>query len=124
MTEHEGLHAKTVVHVFHDDEHSLTIGSRLPGRIGEVTPETGTAVEVFVFGPAQRRLTHVETDADRLFNAQIDELIASGIPVGACSNAARAAGVEGVLTRRGLGLAVARDEFIRFTRERATVITF
>ncbi len=115
---------KTVAHIFHDDADSLTIGSRLPGRIAKVAADDDIGVEVFVFGPAQRRLTQTDSETDRLFNAQIDELIASGIRVGACINSARAEGAQDALTRRGLTLSVARDEFIRFTLERATVITF
>ncbi|UAJ78846.1 DsrE family protein [Leifsonia sp. ZF2019] len=115
---------KTVAHIFHDDADSLTVGSRLPARIAEVAADDHIDVEVFAFGPAQRRLTQTDSETDRLFNARIDALIASGIPVGACINSARADGTEATLARRGLTLAVARDEFIRFTLERATVITF
>tara|TARA_R100000365_G_scaffold3592_1_gene12487 strand:+ start:182 stop:535 length:354 start_codon:yes stop_codon:yes gene_type:complete len=115
---------KTVVHVFHDDDDALTLGTRVPQRIAEVAAENGVAVEVFVFGPAQRHLTVSQTDADAQFNRQIDELISAGIRVGACVNAARAAGVEDDLGRRGIVLSVARDEFLRFTLEGATVISF
>lgn len=115
---------KTVAHIFHDDADSLTIGSRLPARIAEIAADDDIGVEVFVFGPAQRRLTRTASETDRLFNAQIDALIASGITVGACVNSARAEGAENALSQRGLKLSVARDEFIRFTFEHATVITF
>ncbi|MFC4242971.1 DsrE family protein [Gryllotalpicola reticulitermitis] len=115
---------KTIAHLFHDDPDSLLIGSRLPARINEIAADNGIEVEVFVFGPAQRRLTQAETEADKVFNTRIDELVASGIRVGACINTARADGSEQTLTQRGLRLAVARDEFIRFTLENATVITF
>ncbi|MFJ2553089.1 hypothetical protein [Microbacterium sp. NPDC087591] len=115
---------KTVAHIFHDDEDSLLIGSRLPRRIAEVSAEQNIEVEVFVFGAAQRRLGTAATELDRRFNAQIDELIAAGIPVGACVNTARGDGTESALTARGLTLAVARDVFLRYTMERATVIGF
>jgi len=115
---------KTVAHIFHDDADSLTIGSRLPARIAEVAARDDVSVEVFVFGPAQHRLTRVDIATDRLFNDQIDALIASGIRVGACVNAARDAGTEAALVQRGLQLSAARDEFLRFTLEGATVITF
>jgi intracellular sulfur oxidation DsrE/DsrF family protein len=116
--------AKTVVHIFHDDPDALTIGSRLPQRIREVSEEQGVEVEVFCFGAAQRRLTASETEADQTFNRQVDELIALGVPVGACVNAARADGAEEQLLARGLTLRVARDEFLRFTLEGATVVSF
>ena len=115
---------KTVAHIFHDDEASLTIGSRLPARVSETAATNGISVEVFVFGPAQQHLSEARSEVDRLFNSQIDALIASGVRVGACINAAREAGVESALVQRGVKLSVARDEFIRFTLENATVISF
>ncbi|WP_034270509.1 DsrE family protein [Actinospica robiniae] len=116
---------KTVIHVFHDDDDSLATGTRVAQRIHEVAAENGVTVEVFCFGPAQRRLAGASGgEAVATFNRQIDELIARGVVVGACVNAARADGTEGALLQRGLGLHVARDEFLRFTLEQATVITF
>ncbi|NUS10665.1 MAG: hypothetical protein HOY69_04540 [Streptomyces sp.] len=116
---------KTVIHVFHDDDDSLAAGTRVAQRIHEVASERGCAVEVFCFGPAQRRLGGSGgTEGASTFNRQIDELIAGGVAVGACVNAARADGTEDALARRGLHLRVARDEFVRFALEQATVITF
>lgn len=116
---------KTVVHVFHDDDDSLATGTRVAQRIQEIAPEQGVSVEVFCFGPAQRRLGGAGgSEAVATFNRQIDELIAGGVRVGACVNAARAEGTEDQLTARGLELSVARDEFLRFTLEQATVVTF
>lgn len=116
---------KTVVHVFHDDDDSLATGTRVAQRVHETAADHGCDVEVFCFGPAQRRLGgEPGTEAVSTFNRQIDELIARGVPVGACVNAARAEGTEEALLRRGLSLHVARDEFLRFTLEQATVITF
>ncbi|THA71626.1 hypothetical protein E6R60_27650 [Streptomyces sp. A0642] len=116
---------KTVIHVFHDDDHSITTGTRVAQRIHEVASDHDCVVEVLCFGPAQRRLTDGgASEAGVTYNRQIDELIAAGVAVGACVNAARADGVEAELVRRGLNLRVARDEFLRFTLEQATVITF
>jgi hypothetical protein len=115
---------KTVVHIFHEDPESLTTGSRLPRRMAEVSGDHDVEVEVFVFGPAQRRLSRSDTEADRIFNARIDELVRAGIRVGACVNAAHDADAEMQLSERGLVLSVARDEFLRFTLEGATVVTF
>lgn len=115
---------KTVIHLFHDDVDSLTLGSRVPQRIHEVASDHDVTVEVFCFGPAQRRLAASGSAAERTFNRQIDELIASGVRVGACVNAARADGTEQALEERGLVLRVARDELLRFTLEGATVVTF
>ncbi|WP_037909065.1 DsrE family protein [Actinacidiphila yeochonensis] len=117
--------SKTVIHVFHDDDDSLVTGSRVAQRIQEIAPEHGSEVEVFCFGPAQRRLTGGgTTSADIVFNRQVDELVAGGVTVLACVNAARADGVEAELASRGLTLRVARDEFLRWTLEGATVVTF
>ncbi|WP_327709648.1 hypothetical protein OG912_14215 [Streptomyces sp. NBC_00464] len=116
---------KTVIHVFHDDDASITTGTRVAQRIQEVAAEHGTTVEVLCFGPAQRLLADAApSGASEVFNRQVDELIADGVTVGACVNAARADGTEAGLAGRGLRLRVARDEFLRFTLEGATVITF
>jgi hypothetical protein len=117
--------SKTVIHVFHDDDDALATGTRVAQRIQEIALEHGSGVEVFCFGPAQRHLSSEGgSEAVVTFNRQIDELIADGVVVGACVNAARADGVEDELSRRGLNLQIARDEFLRFTLEKATVITF
>lgn len=115
---------KTVVHIFHDDADSIATGSRIAQRMLEISADRGVEVELFCFGPAQRRLSASGTEAEATFNRQVDELIAAGVHVGACVNAARADGVEETLRQRGLDLQVARDEFLRFTDEGATVITF
>jgi hypothetical protein len=115
---------KTVIHLFHDDADSIATGSRVAQRILEVAADEGIELEVFCFGPAQRRLGLAETEADRVFNRQVDELVAAGVVVGACVNSARAYGAEDGLRARGLDLQVARDQFVRFTLEGATVVTF
>jgi len=115
---------KTVVHVFHDDDDAVVTGTRVAQRILEVAPERGIEVEVFCFGPAQRRLGRQDGDADATFNRQVDELVAAGVVVGACVNAARADGTDDDLRTRGLALEVARDAFVRFTLEGATVLSF
>lgn len=115
---------KTVIHLFHDDADSLRTGARVASRIREVSDDHGIDVEVFCFGPAQRQLTVRHGEAASAFNAQIDQLIADGVRVGACINSARADGMEDELESRGLVLSVARDEFVRFTLEGATVVTF
>jgi hypothetical protein len=115
---------KIAVHVFHDDADSLRTGTRVAQRVAEVSEERRVAVEVFCFGPAQRQLAGTGSDAAAVFNEQIDALVASGVRVGACVNSARADGTEAALRARGLVLSVARDEFVRFALEGATVITF
>ncbi|MGQ4600402.1 hypothetical protein [Nocardia sp. R6R-6] len=72
----------------------------------------------------ERRLSLRHSETGQTFNRQIDELIAQSVRVGACVNAARADGAEDELRSRGIDLQVARDNFLRWTLERATVITF
>ncbi|MFP3712479.1 DsrE family protein [Puerhibacterium sp. TATVAM-FAB25] len=115
---------KTVIHLFHDDPDSLATGSRVAQRVLEAAGDHGVDVEVFCFGPAQRRLGAGASEAERTFDRQLDELVAAGVRVGACVNAARAEGTEGALLARGFQLHVARDELLRFTLEGATVVTF
>jgi hypothetical protein len=115
---------KSVIHIFHDDADSLTTGSRLPMRMHEIADSHGIEIEVFVFGPAQRKLTSPQGDAEVTFNQQIDALVSAGVTVRTCINSARAAGAEEQLRERGIALSVARDDMIRFTLEQATVITF
>lgn len=115
---------KTVVHVFHDDDDSVVTGTRVAQRILEVASAHDVELEVFCFGPAQRRIGRNADEADATFNRHLDELLAAGVVVGACVNSARADGYEGDLAARGFNLRVARDEFLRFTLEGATVISF
>lgn len=71
---------------------------------------------MYCFGPAQSALSGPSTDQHRTeYQQQIDALALAGVPVGACLNAARAAGTEADLARRGIQLQYARDAFVRFT---------
>lgn len=115
--------AKTVLHLFHDDDASLDIGSRAAQRVAEVAAERGIDLEVMILGPAQHRLADA-APAYAAYNARIDDLVRTGVAVTACVNLARAGSTEDALRARGLGLEVARDAFVRFTLEGATVINF
>jgi hypothetical protein len=119
-----GLVPKTVIHVFHDDDDSVVTGTRVAQRILEVARERDVELEVFCFGPAQRRIGRSADEVDVMFDRQLDELMAAGVVVGACVNSARADDSEDALAARGFNLQVARDEFLRFTIEGATVISF
>jgi hypothetical protein len=117
--------AKVVIHLFHGDEDSLSAGSHVAERVRQVAGDQQVELEVFCFGPAQSALSDRSDDPTRTeYNQQIDELAAAGVPVGACLNAARAAGTEQALTERGVVLQYARDAFVRFALEGATVINF
>lgn len=50
--------------------------------------------------------------------------MAAGVVVAACVSSARLDGSEDELVRRGFRLGVARDEFVRFALEGATLISF
>ncbi|MGC8484095.1 MAG: hypothetical protein ACP5O6_00460 [Candidatus Baltobacteraceae bacterium] len=116
---------KVVIHLFHGDDDSLATGSHVAERIRQIAPDQKVGLEVFCFGPAQDALVEPSTTQIRTeYNQQIDELIEAGVPVGACLNAARAAGMEHALSQRGVRLQFARDAFVRFALEGATVMNF
>lgn len=117
--------ATSVIHLFHGDDDSLSAGSHVAERIRQVAAENDLTVEVFCFGPAQSALTStIDSPVHREYNEQIDALVAAGVTVGACVNAARANGHEEALAARGIELSFARDAFARYALEGATVITF
>lgn len=117
--------SKTVIHLFHADDSSLSAGSHVAERIRQVAADRDLELEVFCFGPAQGALTAESDDPVRTeYKAQIEALVAAGVPVGACLNAATADGTAETLTARGLTLQYARDAFVRYSLESATVITF
>jgi hypothetical protein len=115
----------SVIHLFHGDDDSLSAGSHVAERIRQVASEQGVTLEVFCFGPAQGALSAADESPVRgEYNQQIDELVAAGVAVGACVNAARAAGTEEALSARGIRLQFARDAFVRYAVENATVVSF
>jgi len=94
-------------------------------RVRQVADDHGVELEVFCFGPAQGALTEPSDEKVRVeYRDQIDALAAAGVRVGACLNAANAAGTTDALTARGLTLEFARDAFVRFGLEGATMISF
>ncbi|MHB1874751.1 MAG: hypothetical protein ACYCPF_07855 [Streptosporangiaceae bacterium] len=114
-----------VVHLFHGDDDSLSAGSHVAERIRQVAAAQDAGLEVYCFGPAQAALSsHQDGPVRAEYNQQIDDLAAAGVPVSACLNAARAAGQEEALAKRGIRLQYARDAFVRYALEGATVITF
>jgi hypothetical protein len=117
--------AKTVIFLFHGDDDSLNAGSHVAERVRQVADEQRVELEVFCFGPAQAALTETDETPTRVeYRQQIDALAAAGVPVGACLNAATAAGTVEALTARGITLQFARDAFARYGLESASVISF
>ncbi len=111
---------KTVIQIVRADADSLMGGATVAQRISEVSSERGITLEVFVFAGAQRALTDPRRDE---FNTGIDALVAANVPVTACLNFALKLGAADQLTARGIQLEAAREAFIRYTLENATVIT-
>jgi hypothetical protein len=115
--------SKVVIHLFHGDADSLAAGSHVAERIRQVAGDQHVDLEVFCFGPAQTALGSADTSLAE-YNQQIDDLVAAGVPVGACANAADANGTRPMLSARGVTLQYARDAYVRFALEGATVISF
>ncbi|WP_298336344.1 hypothetical protein [Ferrimicrobium sp.] len=117
--------AKVVIHLFHGDPDSLSAGSHVAERVRQVAADQHVELEIYCFGPAQAALSGSDGDAVVTeYNDQLDALIAAGVPVGTCRNAAEAAGTEEALRKRGFVLQYARDAFVRYALEGATVIGF
>ena len=115
---------KSVIHLFHGDDDSLSAGSHVAQRIRQVATENELSLEVFCFGPAQSALSSTsDSPVVREYNEQIEALVAAGVAVGACVNAARANEHEEAVSARGITLSFARA-FARYALEGASVITF
>lgn len=113
--------AKVVIHIFHADKDSLNTGSHVAERIRQVQAARGVALEVYLFGPAERALG---TEGAETFTGTIKGLIAAGVPVHACIDIANAMGKAEAFTAQGLTLEYAREAFARHAIEGATVISF
>ena len=115
--------AKTVIPIFHGDDASLSAGSRVAERVRHVVDDVDLELEVYRFASAQDAITSpVNNEVHAEYRAQIDALVASGVRVGACLNAAVANETEDELRRRGVTLEYARDAFARAGLEGAAVI--
>ena len=83
---------KVVVHIFHADKDSLGTGAHVSDRIRQVKDEQGVALEVYVFGPAEKALADTA-------NADIREtlisLVKNGVPVHVCRSIAEIHGQGG-----------------------------
>jgi hypothetical protein len=112
---------KLAIHIFHDDTSSLGSSSHMAERIRQVMAERNVALEVYIFGLAEKALTD---SARTAFNAYVDGLIAAGVPVGTCISIAEDLGQREAFAARGLRLEYARDAFVRLAIEGATVVSF
>ena len=117
--------AETVTFIFCGDGASLSTGSHVAERVRQVADDVDLALEVYRFGPARAALTSSFDDEVHVeYRAQIDALVAAGVRVGACLNAAVANETEDELHRRDLTLEYARDALARYGLEDAVVVSF
>ena len=112
---------KVVIHLFHADESSLNTGAHVSERIRQIKEEHNVALEVYVFGPAERALGD---PARAEFLDTLASLAKSGVPVHVCRTIAEEMGSAVGFDRLGFTLEYARDAFVRFAMEGATVISF
>jgi len=112
---------KVVIHIFHDDASSLGTGSHVSERIRQVKDQQGVALEVYVFGPAEKALAD---PARTEYRDTLVSLAKNGVPVHVCRNDAEKLGKADEFTRMGFTLEYARDAFVRYAVEGATVVSF
>jgi hypothetical protein len=112
---------KVVIHIFHADESSLGTGSHVSERIRQVIGERGVELEVYVFGPAEKALSD---PARAEYRNTLVSLAQNGVPVHVCRSIAEDMGKAEEFTRLGFTLEYARDAFVRYALEDATVISF
>lgn len=116
---------KTVVVIFNDNDAALNAGSHVALRMSQVNKEMDVELEVYLFGPGQAAYSsNAENGVKAEYIKTIDELISAGIKVSTCKNTAEAKGTSEALTTKGVHLEFARDAFLRYGAEGASVITF
>ena len=111
---------KVVIHIFHVHENAAITGAKLAERIRQVAGERGIELELFIFGAAIGALAdHAQFE----FRDALVALAKQGVPVHVCQQAVEAMGQAEAMRALGFGLELARDAFIRFALEGATVIS-
>lgn len=113
--------SKVVIHLFHDDAASLGTGSHVSERIRQVREERGVALEVYVFGPAEKALAD---PGSVKFRETLVGLAKNGVPVHVCRSIAEDLGKAEEFARLGFTLEYARDAFVRYALEGASVVSF
>lgn len=111
---------KLVIHIFHAHEGAPDTGAKLSERIRLVAAQRDVSLEIFIFGPAIAVLADPEQAA---FRDALSALAAQKVPVHVCQQTVEMMGKVEMLTNLGFGLEFARDAFIRFAVEGATVIS-
>ncbi len=111
---------KLVIHIFHVHENAAITGAKLAERIRQVAGERGVTLELFIFGAA---ISALADPAQSEFRDALVALAKQGVPVLVCQQAVEAIGHAEIMRTLGFGLELARDAFIRFAIEGATVIS-
>jgi hypothetical protein len=112
---------KVVIHIFHADKDSVGTGTHVSERIRQVKDEHGVALEVYVFGPAEKALAD---PANAEMRDTLSALVKNGVPVHVCRSIAEGMGKEEEFRRLGFTLEYARDAFVRYALEGAAVVSF
>lgn len=112
---------KVVIHIFHDDASSLGTGSHVSERIRQVKDERSVELEVYVFGPAEKALAD---PARAEYRDTLMSLAKNGVPVHVCRSIAEDIGKAAEFTQMGFTLEYARDAFVRYAIEDASVVSF
>jgi intracellular sulfur oxidation DsrE/DsrF family protein len=111
---------KLVIHIFHVHENAAITGAKLAERVRQVAAEHGVALEIFIFGAAIGALSD---PAQAEYRDALVALAKAGVPVKVCQQTVENMGQADALKALGLGLEYARDAFIRFALEGATIIS-
>ena len=111
---------KLVIHIFHVHENAAITGAKLAERIRLVASERGVTLEVFIFGAA---IAALSDPSQMEYRDALVALAKAGVPVNVCQQTVENMGQADALRALGLGLEYARDAFIRFALEGATVIS-
>jgi hypothetical protein len=90
-------------------------------RIRQVKDQHGVELEVYVFGPAERAL---DDQAHAEYRQTLVSLAEAGVPVHVCRDIAESMGKAQEFTALGFTLEYARDAFVRYAIEGATVVSF
>lgn len=115
------MSGKLVIHLFHADDSAIGTGAHVCERIRQVQAERGVALEVYVFGPAEKALADPARTA---FRDALGRLAEAGVPVHLCRSIAEDIGMAESFARQGFTLEYARDAFIRYASEGATIVSF
>ena len=112
---------KVVIHIFHDDASSLGTGSHVSERIRQVKEQQDVALEIYVFGPAEKAIANPINGA---YRDTLVSLAKNGVPVHICRSIVEDMGKAHEFMHLGFKLEYARDAFIRYALEGATIISF